>query len=56
MGIKYDMAIGLNKGHKVTPVEAGRKTRPSRRKGVGVVLYSDIDQAKPQERGRCSII
>ncbi|KAK3097409.1 hypothetical protein FSP39_009393 [Pinctada imbricata] len=34
MGIKYNMAVGLNKGHKVTPVEGGRKTRPSRRKGA----------------------
>jgi large subunit ribosomal protein L36e len=32
MAIIYDMAIGLKKGHKVTPNT--RKPRPSRRKGA----------------------
>ena len=33
MAIIYDMAVGLKKGHKVTP-NSTRKQRPSRRKGV----------------------
>ncbi|KAK3583558.1 hypothetical protein CHS0354_026148 [Potamilus streckersoni] len=32
MGIQYDMAVGLKKGHKVTPLP-GRKNKHSRRKG-----------------------
>merc|ERR1712154_278054 len=31
--LKYPLAVGLNKGHKVTKLEDGRKTRPTRRKG-----------------------
>merc|ERR1712137_338985 len=34
MGVRYNLAVGLNKGHKVTKLEAGRKTRPTRRKGA----------------------
>ncbi|XP_062568858.1 large ribosomal subunit protein eL36-like [Saccostrea cucullata] len=34
MGIKYNMAVGLNKGHKTIPLKAGRKTRPTRRRGA----------------------
>lgn len=32
MAIRYNMAVGLNKGYKVT--ENKKKPRPSRRKGV----------------------
>merc|ERR550519_1858647 len=32
--MKYNMAVGLNKGHKVIPIKAGRKTRPTRRRGA----------------------
>jgi Ribosomal protein L36e len=35
MAIIYDMAVGLKKGHKVTP-NTTRKPRPSRRKGVSM--------------------
>ncbi|KAJ8304566.1 hypothetical protein KUTeg_018149 [Tegillarca granosa] len=35
MAPRYEMAVGLNKGHKTTKLESGRKTRPSRRKGLG---------------------
>ncbi|XP_019624344.1 PREDICTED: 60S ribosomal protein L36-like [Branchiostoma belcheri] len=31
MGIRYDMCVGLNKGHKIT--KNVQKPRPSRRKG-----------------------
>ncbi|XP_052702254.1 60S ribosomal protein L36-like isoform X1 [Crassostrea angulata] len=34
MGIKYNMAIGLNKGHRTIPLKAGRKNRPTRRRGA----------------------
>ncbi|XP_060083864.1 large ribosomal subunit protein eL36-like [Ylistrum balloti] len=34
MAIRHEMCIGLQKGHKVTKIEAGRKTRPTRRKGA----------------------
>merc|ERR1712098_792369 len=34
MGVRYNLAVGLNKGHKVTKLEAGRKTRPTRRKAA----------------------
>merc|ERR1712098_40564 len=34
MGVRYNLAVGLNKGHKVTKLEAGRKTRPTRGKGA----------------------
>merc|ERR1712025_355043 len=34
MGVRYNLAVGLNKGHNVTKLEAGRKTRPTRRKGA----------------------
>merc|ERR1712130_776271 len=34
MGVRYNLAVGLNKGHKVTKLDAGRKTRPTRRKGT----------------------
>merc|ERR1712178_507570 len=33
MGVRYNLACGLNKGHKLTKLDAGRKTRPTRRKG-----------------------
>jgi len=34
MGIRYKLAVGLDKGHKVSNLETGgRKQRPSRRKG-----------------------
>ncbi|XP_041370790.1 60S ribosomal protein L36-like [Gigantopelta aegis] len=31
--IRYEMAVGLHKGHKVTKMIEGRQNRPSRRKG-----------------------
>ena len=34
MGVKYDLAIGLNKGHKTTKIDNPSKKRQSRRKGV----------------------
>merc|ERR1712098_660786 len=34
MGIRYNLAVGLNKGHKTTKLEGGRKTRPTYRKGT----------------------
>ncbi|XP_046358871.2 60S ribosomal protein L36-like [Haliotis rufescens] len=33
MGLRYEMAIGRSKGHRVTKIEGGRKGRPTRRKG-----------------------
>ncbi|RUS77716.1 hypothetical protein EGW08_014528 [Elysia chlorotica] len=33
MGVRYNLAIGMNKGHKVTKLDVGRKDRPTRRKG-----------------------
>ncbi|XP_046571211.1 60S ribosomal protein L36-like [Haliotis rubra] len=33
MGLRYEMAIGRSKGHRVTKIEGGRKVRPTRRKG-----------------------
>ena len=32
--VRYQLAVGLQKGHKVTKIEGSRKDRPSRRKGV----------------------
>lgn len=40
MGIEYNMAIGLNKGHRTIPLKGGRKTRPSRRRGVSAEMYN----------------
>lgn len=40
MGIKYNMAIGLNKGHRTIPLKAGRKNRPTRRRGVSAEMYT----------------
>ena len=37
MGVKYDLAVGLNKGHKVTKIDNPSKKRQSRRKGVSNV-------------------
>ena len=34
---KYEMAVGLNKGHKVTPHNP--RPKPSRRKGVSVLVW-----------------
>ena len=36
MAIKYDLAVGLRKGHKTT--KNVQKPRPSRRKGVSKIL------------------
>ena len=33
MVVRYQMAVGLNKGHKVTKVDNPRKLKPSYRKG-----------------------
>merc|ERR1719446_2040852 len=33
MAVKYQMAVGLNKGHKVTKIDKARKQKPSYRKG-----------------------
>ena len=38
--IRYEMAVGLHKGHKVTKMIEGRKNKPSRRKGVCIVLFA----------------
>lgn len=32
--VRYQLAVGLQKGHKVTRLANGRKDRPTRRKGV----------------------
>ena len=34
MGVTYEMAVGLKKGHRVTPIT--KKARPSNRKGVSL--------------------
>ena len=41
---KYEMAVGLNKGHKVTPHNP--RPKPSRRKGVGA-LYTYMSYGCP---------
>merc|ERR1712055_161082 len=58
-GVRYNLAVGLNKGHKVTKLEAGRKTRPTRRKGAATKhakfvreLVREIAGFSPYER-RC---
>lgn len=38
---KYEMAVGLNKGHKVTPHNP--RPKPSRRKGVSSNYYTRLD-------------
>merc|ERR1712027_120936 len=57
--LKYPLAVGLNKGHKVTKLEDGRKTRPTRRKGEATKharfvreLVREITGFAPYER-RC---
>ncbi|KAK7011367.1 60S ribosomal protein L36, partial [Biomphalaria glabrata] len=59
MGIRYKLAVGLDKGHKVTKIEGGRKTRPTRRKGKATKhakfvrdLVREIAGFSPYER-RC---
>merc|ERR1712029_1282264 len=55
MGVRYNLAVGLNKGHKVTKLEAGRKTRPTRRKGAATKhaeLVRELVGFAPFER-RC---
>merc|ERR1712213_92197 len=57
MGVRYNLAVGLNKGHKVTKLEDGRKTRPTRRKGAATKhakfvreLVREITGFAPYER------
>jgi hypothetical protein len=38
MVVRYQMAVGLNKGHNVTKVDNPRKLKPSYRKGVSNYL------------------
>merc|ERR1712042_178997 len=59
MGVRYNLACGLDKGHKVTKLENGRKTRPTRRKGSATKhakfvrdLVREIAGFSPYER-RC---
>merc|ERR1712142_662602 len=59
MGVHYKLAVGRDKGHKVTKLEAGRKTRPTRRKGTATThakfvrdLVRELVGFSPYER-RC---
>merc|ERR1711879_736092 len=55
MVARYKLAVGLNKGHEVTKLENGRKTRPTRRKGAATKhakFVRDIAGFSPYER-RC---
>ena len=49
MAIIYDMAVGLKKGHKVTPNT--RRPRPSRRKGVSASVLT-LSQLLPVRLGK----
>jgi hypothetical protein len=49
MAVRYQMAVGLNKGHKVTKVDNPRKLKPSYRKGVSNYLSCHCrDMVRPK--------
>merc|ERR1712121_64865 len=57
--VRYQLAVGIQKGHKVTKAETSRKDRPSRRKGTATKharfvrdLVREIAGFAPYER-RC---